>query len=297
MSSLYTLHFELAFAPSHSRLFTFPSSIIIASSSPSCTVAPHPTHLLLPMLNPQAPPFDYGGCSRQPVHGLQMDLSCSYPFLSTCASTSPLPVVPYSSHSLHHHYHYHYLPQYLTPSNISCYTCFPPLLPPLSPLPDLPSFPLHQPRRLKLEEIDEGDGLVPVMADSESKRSVFHLSKGQSLPCFEGRRRRGGGKRSAACWMPKVDGGLVVSNGHPIPRRSSELKHGGRIRARRGNAAAIAWVPKPKPFDVKEFEDDDEDRTTLMIRNIPNRFKYGYILFCLFSPCTVSIQLLLPILI
>lgn len=116
---------------------------------------------------------------------------------------------------------------------------------------------------------------MPVMADSVSKRSVFHLSKRQSLPCFAGRRRRGGGKRSAACWVPKADGGLVVGSGHPIPNRSSELKHGGRIRAGRGNAAAISWVPKPKPFDVKEFEDDDEDRTTLMIKNIPNRFKYG----------------------
>lgn len=251
------------------------------------------------MLNPQAPPFDYGCRSRQPVHGLQMGLSCSYSFLSTYALTH-LPVVPYSSHSLHHQYHYHYLPQYLTPSNIICHTCFPPLLPPLPPppLPDLPSLPFHQPRKLKLEEKDEGDGLVPRMADSETKRSVFHLTKGQSLPCFAGRRKRVEGKLSMACWVPKVDGGLVVSNGHPSSKRSSDLKHGGKIRARRGNDTAITCVPQPKHFDVKEFEGDDEDRTTLMIKNIPNRFKYGYMLFCLFSPPdAVSIQLLFAILI
>lgn len=101
-----------------------------------------------------------------------------------------------------------------------------------------------------------------------------------------------------ACWVPKVDGGLVVSNGHPSSKRSSDLKHGGKIRARRGNDTAITCVPQPKHFDVKEFEGDDEDRTTLMIKNIPNRFKYGYMLFCRFSPpYAVSIQLLFAILI
>lgn len=198
------------------------------------------------MLNPHAPSFEYGGSSNNNGRWVGYPYAIpSYPHLSSVYVSS---FVPYP---VAHNWITSYVDHHPAP-------------------PPPPPFPLPPQRTLELEEFGS--------QDEGSKDRDSRVVKARQRPAYVFSARKEATRyqvAEATRWVPKdvsrlpnvpfVSPEREVANGGDVGRACSPRKHTKDTRSRRSGAFMV---------DDENHHKKERYRTTVMVKNIPNRLKY-----------------------